>query len=154
MCNWLWASHRPVLLLHLALLQGRCGVKKSADTMFPCREILLTCFSCLFPEEMLPREVSNSSPSCFVPFRRNPVPPVKCSPSACAVHGRHKSSGHEPRDEHSLQSLAATTPPRKAPSQHRDHHRHHCFLTQPSSPASHLHSPSLCPFTATSVPLV
>lgn len=29
--NWLWASHRSVLL-HLALRPGRCGARKAADT--------------------------------------------------------------------------------------------------------------------------
>lgn len=85
-CDGLWAFHRAVLL-HFGLLQGKCGVRKAADTMFPCREIPLMCFTCIFPEELLPKEVSNSSLSCFVPFRRKLTPPVRCSPSACAVRG-------------------------------------------------------------------
>lgn len=96
-CNW--ASHKSVHL-HFALLQGGCGVKKSTDTTFLCREILLVCFTCLFPEELLPEEVSNSSLGCCVPFRRKLISPLKCSPSTA----RHMFSGHQPK-EHSLQLL-------------------------------------------------
>lgn len=87
-CNGFWASHREVLL-HFGLLQGKCGVKKAADISFPCRQMPLMCFTCLFPEELLPKEVSNSSVSCFVPFRRKLIPPVRCSPSACTDRDTH-----------------------------------------------------------------
>lgn len=78
-CNWLWASHGSVFL-DLTPLQGNSGVRMS-----PGKEILFMCFTCSFPEELL-QDVSDSLPSYFVPFRRNSIPPVKCSSSACAVH--------------------------------------------------------------------
>lgn len=97
-CNW--APHKSVHL-HFALLQGGCGVRKSTNNTFLCREILLVCSICLFSEELLLEEVSNSLLGCFVPFRRKLISPVKCSPST----DRHMFSGHQPK-EHSLQPLA------------------------------------------------
>lgn len=97
-CNW--APHKSVHL-HFALLQGGCGVRKSTNNTFLCREVLLVCSICLFSEELLLEEVSNSLLGCFVPFRRKLISPVKCSPST----DRHMFSGHQPK-EHSLQPLA------------------------------------------------
>lgn len=112
---------------------------------------------CLFPKEMFPLEVSNCSLNYFVTFRRNLIPSEKCSPSVCAAHGRFTN----PKMSTACYLWQRPCLPVKVPLtalRNTCHLRHHCFLTQPSSPASRLQifleSSSLLPFTTTSILLV
>lgn len=84
---------------------------------------------------MFPLEVSNCSLNCFVTFRRNLIPSEKCSPSVCAAHGRFTN----PKMSTACYLWQRPCLPVKVPLtalRNTCHLRHHCFLTQTSSPRS------------------